>query len=154
MIFEYWFAFKYIYRYSNVCIRIINNYLPVKYSTLWLRNLVFLIGTFFLNHLAMEYSSFEGFSTTSSPGGTYSWKIISINIYHLFNNMQHQLSNKNKQDVILNYSTNSYLNDPQLQNEYWQRKKSGGPYVVLLNSRPKHIVKSADTMYNRKIQGN
>lgn len=49
--------------------------IPVKYSTWWFKNFVFFVGTFFLIHLAMVYSSFDGFSTsTSDPGPVYSWK--------------------------------------------------------------------------------
>lgn len=51
-----------------------NEYLQVKYSTLWLINLVFFVGTFLRNHFAIVYSSFDGFSTSSGvpPGPVYS----------------------------------------------------------------------------------
>lgn len=50
----------------------------VKYSTLWFRNLVLLVGTFRRSQVATLYSSFEGFSTSCSapPGPVYSWREI------------------------------------------------------------------------------
>lgn len=53
---------------------------PVKYSTLWLRNFVFFVGTFFFIHFAMANSSLAGFSTSTSapPGPVYSLKSNSV----------------------------------------------------------------------------
>lgn len=58
------------------------NCLPVKYSTWWFMNFVFFVGTFFFIHFAISYSSFVGFSASTSPGPVYSCNKWNHNEYH------------------------------------------------------------------------
>lgn len=50
----------------------------VKYSTVWLRNLVFLEGTLPLIHFAMAISSFVGFSSGCISSASYQKRIFSF----------------------------------------------------------------------------